>query len=164
MSNLLRVWRILYIAIDWEIFTLKINSHKNFHGVKFLRFCLTCEFFLTVDGYNMDDSKRIVYHQVSGEPGIVGCSRWSYICRGPGRACMNNQPHLPKKKRPRCYVKHACLFVDYHCASFSFFLHVKFFQLVQLQNILKFSQPLCTVLKFKEKIGYTDTWSRPQTH
>ena len=46
---------------------------------EFLRFCLICEISLTVDNYNMDDhlesSWCLVYYQVSGEPGIAGCSR-----------------------------------------------------------------------------------------
>ena len=48
-----------------------------------LRFCLICEISLTVDNYNMDDhlesSWCLVYYQVSGEPGIAGCSRRSDI-------------------------------------------------------------------------------------
>ena len=55
-----------------------------------LRFCLICEISLTVDNYNMDDhlesSWCLVYYQVSGEPGIAGCSRRSdiYLVGGGG--------------------------------------------------------------------------------
>ena len=48
---------------------------KNFL-VKFLWFRSIREFFLTVDYCNMDEgSWRLVYYQVSGEPGITHCSR-----------------------------------------------------------------------------------------
>ena len=55
---------------------LKIICAKNFRVVKF-----SCSFdprnFLTIDDCNMDErlesSWRLVYYQVSGEPGITGC-------------------------------------------------------------------------------------------
>ena len=50
---------------------------KKFCIVKFSRFSWICEFFLTVDDSNMDErleiSWRLVYYQVSGEPGIASC-------------------------------------------------------------------------------------------
>ena len=46
-------WTALY-TVDRENFTLKIVCLKNFLVVKFSRFRLICEFFLTVDDYNMD--------------------------------------------------------------------------------------------------------------
>ena len=50
----------------------------NFRG-----FVRSVKFFLTVDYCNMDkrleSSWRLVYYQVSGEPGITRCSRWSDI-------------------------------------------------------------------------------------
>ena len=58
-------------------FRVKNNSSEKFS--KFLRFRLICEIFLMVDDCSMDEclksSWRLVYYQVSGEPGIVGCSR-----------------------------------------------------------------------------------------
>ena len=66
-------------TVDREIFTLKIIHVKNFRVVKFSRFCSIHEKFLTVDGCNVDEhlasSWRLLYYQVSGEPGIAGCSR-----------------------------------------------------------------------------------------
>jgi len=66
-------------TVDREIFTLKIICVKNVHVVKFSRFRLIREIFLTVDDYNMDEhlesSYCLVYYRVSGEPGITGCSR-----------------------------------------------------------------------------------------
>ena len=54
--------------------------------VKFSQFRSICEIFLTVDDYNMDEhlesSWRLVYYQVSGEPGIAGCSRQLNIYPG----------------------------------------------------------------------------------
>ena len=44
----------IHNTVDWEIFTLKINCMKNFHGVKFSQFRSICEFFLTVDSCNRD--------------------------------------------------------------------------------------------------------------
>ena len=41
-------------TVDREIFTIKIICMKNFRDVKFSRFRLIHESFLTVDGYNMD--------------------------------------------------------------------------------------------------------------
>ena len=44
------------------------------------------QFFLMIDDYNMDErlesSWHLVYYQVSGEPGIAGCSRRSDIYLG----------------------------------------------------------------------------------
>ena len=50
------------------------------------------QFFLMIDDYNMDErlesSWHLVYYQVSGEPGIAGCSRRSDIYLGEcGLAC-----------------------------------------------------------------------------
>ena len=42
-------------TVDWEIFVLKIIRVKNFRGVKFSRFLLIHEIFLTVDGYDVDE-------------------------------------------------------------------------------------------------------------
>ena len=79
-------WRLLSVSIyiqkeiivDREIFTLKIICLKIFHVVKFSRFHSIREIFLTVDYCNMDErlesSWRLVYYQVSGEPGIAHCS------------------------------------------------------------------------------------------
>jgi len=56
---------------------------KNFRVVKFSQFRSIPEIFLTVDYCNMDkrleSSWRLVYYQVSGEPGIAGYSRHSDI-------------------------------------------------------------------------------------
>ena len=79
----------MYI-VDREIFPLEIICLKNFRVDKFLLFCLIRKNFLTVNGYNMDEylesSERLVYYQVTGEPGIAGCSRRSdiYILGGCG--------------------------------------------------------------------------------
>ena len=58
---------------------LKIIRMKIFHVVKFLWFCSIRKIFLMVDDYNMDEHLEsfwyLVYYQVSGEPGITGCSR-----------------------------------------------------------------------------------------
>ena len=43
-------------TVDREIFMLKIICVKNFRGVKFSRFCSIREIFLTVDGYDVDES------------------------------------------------------------------------------------------------------------
>ena len=65
------------------IFTLKIILVRNFRVVKFVQ---SAKFFLTVDDHNMDkrleSSWHLVYYQVSGEPGIAGCSRRSDIYLG----------------------------------------------------------------------------------
>ena len=70
-------------TVDREIFTLKIIRVKNFRVVKFSRSCSIREIFLTVDDCNMNErlksSWRLVYYQVSGEPGIAPCSRRSDI-------------------------------------------------------------------------------------
>ena len=50
----LKLSESLKITIHRGNFILKINLHKNFFAVKFLRFHLIHEFFLTVDSYNMD--------------------------------------------------------------------------------------------------------------
>ena len=70
-------------TVDLEIFTLKIIHMKNFRVVKFSRSHSIREIFLTVDDCNMDEclesSWRLVYYQVSGEPGIARRSRQSDI-------------------------------------------------------------------------------------
>ena len=69
-------------------FHIKNNSRENFRVVKFSRFRSICEIFLTVDNYNMNERLesfyRLVYYQVSAEPGIAGCysSRRSDIYPG----------------------------------------------------------------------------------
>ena len=64
-------------TVDQKIFTLKIIRVKNFRVVKFLWFRSIREIFLMVDYCNMDEhlesSWRLVYYQVSGEPGIARC-------------------------------------------------------------------------------------------
>ena len=64
-------------------FCVKNNSSENFRAIKFSRFCSIREILLTVDDCSMDErlesSWHLVYYQVSGEPGIVGCSRRSDI-------------------------------------------------------------------------------------
>ena len=59
---------------------------KNFRVIKFSRFRSIREIFLTVDDCSMDErlesSWRLVYYQVSREPGIAGCSRRSDIYLG----------------------------------------------------------------------------------
>ena len=59
---------------------------KNFGVDKFSRFRSIRDIFLMVNGYNLDEhlesSERLVYYQVTGEPGIAGCSRRSDIYRG----------------------------------------------------------------------------------
>ena len=73
----------LTTTVDREVFTLKIICMKNFCVIKFLRFRSIREIFLRVDNYNMDERLesfwRLVYYQVSGEPGIAGYSHWSDI-------------------------------------------------------------------------------------
>ena len=58
---------------------LKIIRVNNYRVIKFLWFRSIREIFLTVDNCSMDErlesSWCLVYYQVSGEPGIVGCSR-----------------------------------------------------------------------------------------
>ena len=65
---------------------LKIIRVKKFRVDKFLQFRSIREIFLTVNGYNVDEhlesSERLVYYQVTGEPGIAGCSRRSDIYLG----------------------------------------------------------------------------------
>ena len=60
-------------TIDREIFMLKIIRVKNFCVIKFSRIRLIREIFLMVDDCNTDEllesSWRLVYYQVSGEPG-----------------------------------------------------------------------------------------------
>ena len=62
-------------TVDREIFTLKIIRVKNFGVDKFSRFRSIRKIFLTVNGYNLDEhlesSERLVYYQVTGEPGIL---------------------------------------------------------------------------------------------
>ena len=55
--------------------------------VKISQFHSICEIFLTVDDCNMDERLEseflaLVYYQVSGEPGIAGCSCRSDIYLG----------------------------------------------------------------------------------
>ena len=77
---------ILLCTIDREIFTLKRIRVKNFRVVKFSQFHSILEILLMVDDCNMDEhlesSWRLVYYQVSGEPGIACCSRRSDIYPG----------------------------------------------------------------------------------
>ena len=85
---------------------LKIIRIKNFGVVKFSWFRSIREIFLTVADYNMDErlesSYRLVYYQVSGEPGIAGCSRRSNIYPG------------------ECGLASASLFIDCHYVSLIF--------------------------------------------
>ena len=64
------------------MFALKIIRVKNFRVIKIF----AVSFFLTVDDCSMDErlesSWRLVYYQVSEEPGITGCSRRSDIYLG----------------------------------------------------------------------------------
>ena len=80
-------------------FRVKNNSCEKFRVIKFSRFHLFREIFLTVDDRNMNErlesSWRLVYYQVSGEPGITGCSRRSDIYLG------------------KCGFVHASLFSDH---------------------------------------------------
>ena len=96
----------LVYTVDREIFTLKIIHMKNFRVIKFSQFCLIREIFLTVDGCDKDErlesSWHFVYYQVSGEPGIAGCSRRSDIYFG------------------ECGLVHASLFTDHRCRNFIF--------------------------------------------
>ena len=84
-------------AVDWKIFALKIIRVKNFRVIKFLQFRSIREIFLTVDDYNMDErlesSWRLVYYQVSGEPGIAGCSHRSDIYLGGVWTCARKLIH-----------------------------------------------------------------------
>ena len=69
-------WTTLY-TVDRENFTLKIVCLKNFLVVKFSRFRLICEFFLTVDDYNMDgywESQGLLAGRCSVSL-AVGCDR-----------------------------------------------------------------------------------------
>ena len=65
---------------------LKIIHVKNFMLLNFHGFSQYVKFFLTVDDCNMDEflesSWHLVYYQVSGEPGIAGCSFRSDIYLG----------------------------------------------------------------------------------
>ena len=62
-------------TVDWEIVTLKIIHMKIYCGVKFLQFSSIHEIFLTVDDYIWTSAWRVPsVYQVSGEPGIAGCS------------------------------------------------------------------------------------------
>ena len=58
---------------------LKIICVKNFRVNEFLWFRSIREIFLTVNSYYIDEhlenSWRLVYYQVAGEPGIADCSR-----------------------------------------------------------------------------------------
>ena len=80
-------------TVDREIFTLKMIRVKIFVLLNFRGFVQSPK-FLTVDNYNMDErlqsSFHLVYYQVSGEPGIAGCSRRSDIYPGEcGLACAS---------------------------------------------------------------------------
>ena len=89
-------------TVDQEIFTLKIIRVKNFRVVKFSRFRSIREFFLTVDDCNVDKRLRLVYYQVSGEPGITRCSRRSDIYLG------------------KCGLARTSLFTDHRCVILFF--------------------------------------------
>ena len=84
-------------TIDREIFALKIICVKNFRVTKFSWFRSIRKIFLTVDDYNMDESLesswRLVYYQVSGEPGITDCSHRSDIYLGGVRTCAGKLIH-----------------------------------------------------------------------
>jgi len=79
---------------------------KNFRVIKFLQFRSIREIFLTVDDCSMDkcleSSWHLVYYQVSGEPGIAGCSRRSDIYLG------------------KCGLACASLFIDHRCVILFF--------------------------------------------
>ena len=66
------------VHVDQEIFTLKIIRVKNYRVVKFSGFHSIRNFFLTIDDCNTDKLLKsfwhLLYYQVSGEPGIAGCS------------------------------------------------------------------------------------------
>ena len=70
-------------TVDRKIFTLKIIRVKNFRAVKFSWSRSIRKIFLMVEDCNMNErlesSWRLVYYQVSGEPGITRCSRRSNI-------------------------------------------------------------------------------------
>ena len=76
---------------DWEIFTLKIICMKNFCGVKFSRFGLICEIFLTVEDRRVpwEFLEHLVYYQILGEPGIAGCSCRFDIYLGGVQLCAH---------------------------------------------------------------------------
>ena len=80
-SVAVRVCKCIYR--NREIFALKIIRIKNFRAIKFSLFRSIREIFLTVDDCSTDErlesSWRLVYYQVSGEPGIAYCSRRSDI-------------------------------------------------------------------------------------
>ena len=88
------------------MFTLKTILVKIFHVIKFSRFRSIRKIFLTVDDCSMDErlesSWRLVYYQVSGEPGIAGCSRRLDIYPG------------------ECGLAHASLFIACGCVSLIF--------------------------------------------
>ena len=93
-------------TVDREIFALKIIRVKIFRVIKFLHFRSIRKILLTVDDCNMDEclesSWHLVYYQVSGEPGIAGCSRRSDIYFG------------------ECGLARASLFTDHHRHNFIF--------------------------------------------
>ena len=74
------------ITVDQESFMLRTIRVKNFVLFKFSWFRLIRDIFLMVDDFNMDErlesSWRLVYYQVSGEPGITGYGRRSDIYLG----------------------------------------------------------------------------------
>ena len=82
-SNYSQLW---LCTVDREIFAFKIIRVKNFRVIKFSRFRSIHKKFLTVDDCSMDkhleSSWRLVDYQVSGEPGIAGCSCRSDIYLG----------------------------------------------------------------------------------
>ena len=82
-------WQAFYIyhhTVDREIFALKIIHVKNFCVIKFSQFLSIHKIFLTVDDCSMDECQEsswpLVYYQVSGQPGIPGCSHQSDIYLG----------------------------------------------------------------------------------
>ena len=77
----------LHTDLSLIIYHRSGNFHvKNNYHDKFSRFRSIREIFFTVDNYNTDEllesSWRVVYYQVSGEPGIAGCSFRSDIFPG----------------------------------------------------------------------------------
>jgi len=81
---------------------------KIFHVIKFSRFRSIRKNFLTVDDCSMDErlesSWRLVYYQVSGEPGIAGCSRRLDIyLRECGLTCAS------------LFTDHRCVIIFFVC-------------------------------------------------
>ena len=86
LANHVSMYTYVHYTLDREIFTLKIIHIKKFCVEKFSQFHSIREIFLTVNGYNMEEdlesSDCLVYYQISGEPGITGCSYRSDIYLG----------------------------------------------------------------------------------